>query len=91
MSHSLHGPVFGVVRARPTDVLANIEGHGFDFTGGPPARPGEHELAGIMCQIEAAFAGGKGLATTPIGERGHFPVPFLGPDTVAIEAVRPCP
>ena len=76
MSHSLHGPVFAVVRARPADVLADVEGHGFDFTSRLPACPGEGELTGIMCQIEAALAGGEGLTTTAIGERGHFPVPF---------------
>lgn len=91
MSHSLHGPVFVVVRARPADVLANVEGHGFDFAGRLPARPGEHELTGIMCQIEAAFAGGEGLTTTAIGERGHFPVPFLGQGHGRQWEVRPCP
>jgi hypothetical protein len=27
-----------------------------------------------MCQIEAAFAGGEGLASTPIDERGHVQI-----------------
>lgn len=72
ISHSLHGPVFVVVRARPADVLADVKGHGFDFASRLPARPGEHKPAGVVCQIKAAFAGGKGLAGTPIGERGHF-------------------
>ena len=56
ISHSLHGPVFAVVRARPADVLADVEGHGFDFAGSPPARPGEDEPVGIIDQIEVASA-----------------------------------
>ncbi|ABC91299.1 hypothetical protein RHE_CH02524 [Rhizobium etli CFN 42] len=82
MSHSLHGPVLAVVRARPANVLADVERHGFDFAGGPPACPGKYEPVGIIYQIKAACAGGEGLAATAIGERGHFPVPFLVRDMV---------
>ena len=42
-------------------------------------------------QIEAAFSGSEGLATTPIGECRHCPVPFLGQGHGHRWELRPCP
>jgi hypothetical protein len=80
MSQSLHLlATIADVGCWPSEILAHIERHGFDFTRIAPLLPLVGKPAGKSGNVgDQTGAGPKRLAPSGIsvGNRGHFQVPF---------------